>query len=144
MCVSSALTLCLSFVSALDITVPVEVYAGTSVALNVGTDPSDPSYIGLSLVSDEVYVELVADVAVAPTIYVDIPESIFPGWVFSFGRSALIDIHHQQLRDRRLLCWVSVLCDCRPKNKLSLTSSCSRSDSTAVIAQSNSFVIESA
>lgn len=92
---SSALALCLSFVSALDITAPVEVYAGASVALNLGIDINDPSYIGLSLVGDDVYVELVADVAVASTIHVDIPENIFSGWVFIFlwARAERVDRH---------------------------------------------------
>ncbi|KAF8549915.1 hypothetical protein OG21DRAFT_1514665 [Imleria badia] len=75
-CASSVLALCLSLVSALDVSVPLTVRAGTSIQLNVTTVPNDPTHIDLLLCvsNGSFYIYLATDVTVAKTIKVDIPK----------------------------------------------------------------------
>ena len=83
---SSALALCLSFVSALTITAPSTVKVGGSAELQVGIEDGDPTDVQLVLIGESVYMILETDVPVAETMYASIPYHISEGWVFSFGR----------------------------------------------------------
>ena len=78
MCLPSALALCVSFVSALSLSVDADVKLGAQVAVDVAVATGDPARVGLQLVRPNVDVnlDLLVDVDVAATIDVTIPADI--------------------------------------------------------------------
>ncbi|KAH0826199.1 hypothetical protein J3R83DRAFT_5634 [Lanmaoa asiatica] len=76
----SALALCLASVFALEIQVQDSAEVNTTIPLNFTISASDPSHVDLYLTglnSSDTY-DVANDVAVAPTVYVTVPDVSHP------------------------------------------------------------------